>query len=135
MTEQNEFKALGMTMTTMTLVYAVFLGLWGLAFFLYSGEKTAAIPAVIGLPILLAGGLALMVPSKRKIWMHIAVIFGVLNFVMGTYMLIGGRAYNDEGILNERKLASFIMLAVTGLIYTKYCVQSFIWARKNPPAA
>ena len=95
MTEQNEFKAYGMNMTTMTLAYGGFLILWGLALFLISGHKTAAMPAVIGLPILLAGALAWKVPSKRKIWMHIAVIFGLLNFAVGTYMII--KASGSEG--------------------------------------
>lgn len=132
MTEQNEFKALGMTMTTMTLAYGVFLILWGLALFLYSGHKTAAMPAVIGLPLLLAGGLAVKFPAKRKVWMHIAVLFGLINLLMGLYM-INKSAGSDEGLFgNPRKAASFIMLAVTGLVFTVSCVRSFIWARKNP---
>ena len=133
MSQESEFKAYGMTMTTMTLAYGVFLVLWGLALFLISGHKTAAMPAVIGLPILLAGALAWKVPSKRKIWMHIAVIFGLLNFVVGVYMII--KSSGSEGGLfeNKRKASSFIMLAATGLLYTIACVKSFIWARKNPP--
>jgi uncharacterized membrane protein HdeD (DUF308 family) len=135
MTEQNEFKACGMTMTTMTLGYGVLLIVWGLALFLISGHKTAAMPAVIGLPILLAGVLALKVPSKRKIWMHIAVILGLLNFVVGVYMIMKASG-SDGGLFeNQRKAASFIMLATTGLLFTVSCVRSFIWARKNPPAA
>ena len=132
MTEQNEFKAFGMTMTTMTLGYGALLIVWGLALFLISGHKTAAMPAVIGLPILLAGVLALKVPSKRKIWMHIAVIFGLLNFVVGVYMIMKASG-SDGGLFeNQRKAASFIMLATTGLLFTVSCVRSFIWARKNP---
>ena len=133
MTQENEFKAYGMNMTTMTLGYGGFLILWGLALFVISGHKTAAMPAVIGLPILLAGVLAWKIPSKRKIWMHIAVIFGVLNFAMGTYMIIKASGSEAGLFENQRKASSFIMLVITGALYTKACVQSFIWARKNPP--
>ena len=130
MTQQNEFKALGMNMTTMTLAYGVFLILWGLALFLYSGHKTAAMPAVIGLPLLLAGGLAFKFPAKRKIWMHIAVLFGLLAF-LGGFRFFAGLG-SEAGLFGKPKAAaSQLMLIVTGGLYTFACVRSFIHARRT----
>ena len=134
MESQNEFKALGMTMTTMTIGYGLLLIGWGAALFLISGQPTAAIPGVFGVPILIAGILSKAIPTKRKIWMHIAVLFGLLCLIGGGAM-IGKAAGTEDGLFaNQRKAASFIMMASTGLIYTVCCVRSFIWARKNPAA-
>ena len=133
MTEQNEFKALGLTMTAMTIGYGLLLIGWGAALFLISGQPTAAIPGVFGVPILIAGGLSKAIPTKRKVWMHIAVLFGLLCLIGGGVM-IGKAVGTEEGLFaNQRKAASFIMMATTGLIYTVSCVRSFIWARKHPP--
>ena len=131
MESQNEFKALGMTMTTMTLGYGLFLLGWGAALFLISGQPTAAIPGVFGVPILIAGILSKAFPAKRKIWMHIAVLFGLLCLIGGAAMIF--KAVGSEAGLfaNQRKAASFLMMAVTGLLYTVSCVRSFIWARRN----
>ena len=134
MTEQNEFKALGMNMTAMTLIYGLFLIAWGATFYFMSGRITAGIPGFIGVPVLIAGVLALKIPGNRKIWMHIAVVFGLLNFLAGTAMIISAMGKEGGLFANSRKAASFIMMASTGLIFTISCVRSFIWARKNPPA-
>ena len=132
MESQNEFKALGMTMTAMTIGYGLLLIGWGAALFLISGQPTAAIPGVFGVPILIAGFLSKAFPGKRKIWMHIAVLFGLLCLIGGAAM-IGKAVGSEDGLFaNQRKAASFIMMATTGLIYTVSCVRSFIWARKHP---
>ena len=143
MTEQNEFKVLGLTMTAMTIGYGILLILWGLTFVYLSGAPnaegvvkykfTAGIPAVIGLFIFIAGFLAKIAPAKKKIWMHIAVLFGLFCFLGGIAMIVTA-ATKDGLFANQRKAASFIMMASTGLIYTASCVRSFIWARKNPAA-
>ena len=132
--EQQEFKALGLTMTAMTIGYGVFLIGWGAALFVISGQPTAAIPGIFGLPIFISGLLSKRFPVKRKVWMHIAVLFGLFCLGGGTAMIV--KAMSSEGGLfaNQRKAASFIMMASTGLIYTISCVRSFIWARKNPVA-
>ena len=134
MQQENEFKALGMNMTAMTIGYGLLLIGWGAALYMLSGQPTAAIPGIFGLPILIAGLLAKTVPAKRKIWMHIGVLFGLLCFLGGASMIVKAVG-SDAGLFaNQRKAASFIMMAITGLIYTVSCVRSFIWARKNPPA-
>ena len=132
MTQDNEFRALGLTMTAMTIGYGLLLMGWGLALYLMSGQPTAAIPGVFGLPILIAGLLAKAVPGKKKVWMHIAVLFGLLCLLGGTAMIIKAAGSEDGLFANQRKAASFIMMATTGLVYTVSCIRSFIWARKHP---
>ena len=134
MESQNEFKALGMNLTTMSIGYGLLLIGWGLTLFLISGQPTAAIPGVFGLPILIAGLLTKAVPGKRKIWMHIAVLFGLLCLLGGAGMIFKALGSADGLFANQRKAASFLMMATTGLVYTISCVRSFIWARKHPPA-
>ena len=135
MEQQNEFKALGLTMTALTIGYGLLLIGWGVTLMLISGQPTAAIPAYIGIPILIAGLLSKGIPSKRKVWMHIAVVFGLLCFLAGTSFSVKS-ALSDKGLFdNPRKAASFLMLSITGLFYTISCVRSFIWARKHPPVS
>ena len=64
--------------------------------------------------------------------MHIAVLFGLLCRLGGTAMIVKAAGSEDGLFANQRKAASFIMMAITGLVYTVSCVRSFIWARKNP---
>ena len=79
----TEFKFAGMTMSTFTLVYGLFLVVWATAISLGTGSKsfTSWIPAMMGAPILICGGLVKMKPEQRKIWMHVAVVFGLLAFL------------------------------------------------------
>ncbi len=133
MEEQNEFKAFGLTITSLTLGYGLFLVLWGAAFSIGSKSFTSWIPSMIGLPILLSGLLAKAKPQKRKLWIHIAVVFGLLAFLGGFRVLKG--LSSDAGMFgNPRAASSQLMLLVTGGIYTFTCVRSFIWARKNRDA-
>ena len=63
-------------------------------------------------------------PEKRKFWMHIAVVFGLLCALGGTrfFMVMG------DGI--DYASGSMLMLFLTGSAYTALCVRSFIAARK-----
>ena len=132
-TEQSEFKALGLTMPAMTIGYGLLLIAWGAAFSIGSKSFTSWIPAFIGLPILISGFLAGKFPAKRKLWMHIAVFFGLLAF-LGGFRFFSGLS-NEAGLFAKPKAASSqLMLLVTGGFYTLNCVRSFIWARKNAPA-
>ena len=61
---------------------------------------------------------------------------GVLSSESATSISLIKAAGSEEGLFaNQRKAASFIMMATTGLVYTVSCVRSFIWARKNPVVA
>ena len=130
MTTANEFRFLGLNMVKLTISYGLFLILWAGLFSIGSKSFTSWIPSFIGLPILLAGILTHQLPSKHKLFMHIAVVFGLLAFLGGFRFLSG--LSSDAGLFAKPKAASSqLMLLVTGGVYTVACVRSFIWARKN----
>ena len=130
MTEANEFRFAGITMPTMTIGYGLLLVIWAAAFSIGSKSMPSWIPAMIGAPILLSGILARIAPAKRKIWMHIAVLFGLLAF-LGGFRFFAAMG-SEAGLFGKPKAAaSQLMLLITGGIYTISCVRSFIWARKN----
>ncbi|MEE2786050.1 MAG: hypothetical protein VX589_01850 [Myxococcota bacterium] len=131
MNTHHEFRVFGLTMTALTVGYGLLLVLWGAVFSIGSKSFTSLIPAMIGVPILLSGVLAAVAPAKRKVWMHIAVVFGVLAFVGGFRFFSGLSA--EGGLFAKPKAASSqLMLLITGGVYTMCCVRSFISARRNP---
>lgn len=134
MSNENEFRFAGMNMSTATLGYGIFLVVWGAIFSIGSTSMTSWIPSMVGAPILIAGILTRAVPSKHKVWMHIAVVFGLLCFLGGFRFFA---AMGSEGGLfgNVKAATSQLMLMVTGGVYTFACVRSFIWARKAREAA
>ena len=125
--ESNEFYVFGLTVVNLTILYGFFLVFWGIiiSYLSQSNSITSFFPSMLGAPILLSGLLASKFPNKKKIWMHIAVTFGLLCALGGTrfFMKI------SDG-LNYATL-SMLMLFLSGLFYTFICVKSFIHARKN----
>ena len=126
----QEFKVIGFTMPRLTLIYGIFLVLWGAGFSIGSESITSWIPSFMGLPILIAGLAAEKFPAKRKLWMHVAVIFGLLCSIGGTRFFSG--LGNEAGPFSNPKAASSqLMLFVTGGLFTLTCIRSFIWARRS----
>lgn len=130
MTDNNitsEFKVLGISIPSLTIFYGGFLVIWGvlISYLSESDSITSFFPSMLGLPILLSGLLASKFPNKKKVWMHIAVTFGLLCAIGGTRFFMK----MSEG-LNYATL-SMLMLFLSGSIYTMICVKSFIHARKN----
>ena len=129
MTEKisSEFKVIGLSIPNITLIYGLLLITWGLviSYLSQSESITSYFPSFLGIPLFISGLLAAKNPTKRKLWMHIAVTFGLLCALGGTrfFMKMG------DG-LNYATL-SMLMLFLTGSIYTFICVKSFINARKN----
>jgi hypothetical protein len=130
MTDNNitsEFKVLGTSIPSLTIFYGGFLVIWGvlISYLSESDSITSFFPSMLGLPILLSGLLASKFPNKKKLWMHIAVTFGLLCAIGGTRFFMK----MSDG-LNYATL-SMLMLFLSGSIYTMICVKSFIHARKN----
>jgi hypothetical protein len=130
MTENNvvsEFKVFGLTVPLITLSYGLFLVLWGvvISYLSSSNSITSYFPSLLGLPLFISGLIVLKYPSKRKLWMHIAVVFGLLCALGGTRFFMK----MDDGL--NYATVSMLMLFLTGFIYTFLCVKSFIYARKN----
>ena len=123
----DEFKIMNMSVPKITIGYGGLLILWGIIISQISdsGSMTSYLPSLLGIPLLLSGILAIKTPEKRKLWMHIAVTFGLLGALGGTrfFMVIGDGINYASG--------SMLMLLITGSAYTGICVKSFIHARKS----
>ena len=126
----SEFKTLGMTIEKLSIVYGLFLIFWGIMVSLLSGSNsfTSYIPSILGLPILIFAYLSTKFISKKKLLMHIVVLFGLIVFLGGLDFIrsILIASVFDNYWANLSKLA----MLLTGLFFTYQCIRSFIHARK-----
>tara|TARA_B100001057_G_scaffold343857_1_gene344786 strand:+ start:205 stop:621 length:417 start_codon:yes stop_codon:yes gene_type:complete len=126
----NEFKVLGMTMEKLSIVYGLFLIFWGVLISLISGSNsfTSYIPSILGLPILVFAFLSMKFSNKKKLFMHIVVLFGLIIFFGGLDIIrsfLIGSAFE-----NYWADTSKLMMLLTGFFFTYQCIRSFIHARK-----
>lgn len=121
------FTVAGQSMPRITIGFGTFLIAWGVIVSIMSKSNsiTSFFPSLLGLPILVSGIMAQRTPEKRKFWMHIAVVFGLLCALGGTRFFM----VMSDGITYAS--GSMLMLFVTGSIYTFFCVKSFRFARIN----
>lgn len=120
-------------MANATLVFAGLLILLGLAGFLATGNQhpTALIPAAVGL-LLGICGLFARNPGRRKLFVHIAVVLGLLGFlatVSSVYKMMQ-IAQQQVVPLHAAVYSKFIM-CILCLIFVILCVRSFITARRT----
>ena len=119
------------TMPNLTTNYGLFLLSWGLIVTYISQAQsfTSFLPAALGLALLVSGEMAKHPEASRKLWMHVAVTFGLIGALGGTrfFMVMG------DGL--DYASGSTLMLLLTGSAYTTVCVRSFIAARKAREAA
>ena len=126
-----EFKVFGLSIEYLSILYGLFLILWGVVVSLISGSNsfTSYIPSIIGLPILIFSYLAIKVENKKKLFMHLVVFFGLI-------VLLGGldffRSLLSESFFQNywADMSKFVML-ISGIFFVYQCVRSFIHARKN----
>ena len=127
-----EFTFLGLNMEGISVIYGIFLITWGfgVTFLSESTSATSLIPSILGAPILVLSILALWMPERKKLLMHISVAFGLLIFLGGIDFLRGllGSAGPFE---NAWAGSSKLMMLITGLVYCFLCIQSFRFARIN----
>ena len=66
--EIKEFTFLGKSMESVSIIYGIFLIIWGVAVSFISGSNslTSFIPSIFGLPILLFSFLTVKLPSKKN---------------------------------------------------------------------
>jgi hypothetical protein len=129
MNNKNEYTFMGLTMENISLIYGIFLILWGIgvSYLSDSNSITSYIPSIFGLPILLFAVLALLIPSKKKLLMHIVVTFGLIIFLGGLdFFRSLGNPF--ENVWAD---SSKLMMMITGFLFTLLCVKSFIFTRKN----
>ncbi|MEJ6587635.1 MAG: hypothetical protein QNL25_06155 [Pelagibacterales bacterium] len=129
MINKNEYIFAGLTMEKISLIYGLFLILWGagVSYLSASNSITSYIPSMFGLPILLFAILTLLFPNKKKLLMHIVVTFGLIIFLGGLDFF---RSLGDP-FENFWADSSKLMMLITGFIFTLLCIKSFIFARKN----
>ena len=126
----NEFKIYGMTMEKLSILYGLFLVLWGIVISFLSGSNsfTSYIPSILGIPILVFAYLSTKFLSKKKMFMHIVVLFGLIIAIGGLDFLrslISGYAFE-----NFWADISKLMMLLSGFFFVYQCVRSFIHARK-----
>ena len=130
-TNIKEFTFLGRSMESVSIIYGIFLIIWGIAvsFISSSNSLTSFIPSIFGLPILLFSILSVKFQNRKKLFMHIVVTFGLIVFIGGLDFsrgLIKGTSFT-----NMWADTSKLMMLITGLMFTYLCIKSFIFARKN----
>ena len=125
----TEFKFLGNNMEKISSYYGVFLIIWGFAVSSLSNSEslTSLIPTFLGILILVFALFALFIPSKKKLFMHIVVMFGLITFIGGLDLF---RNFNSL-FNNFWGDLSKLMMLTTGLFFTYLCIKSFIHARKQ----
>ena len=128
--QSKEFEVFGLKIENLSVYYGLFLILWGIVISLISGSNsfTSYIPSILGFPIFIFSYLSIKFTSKKKMFMHIVVLFGLIIFLGGLDILrsiISGNAFN-----NHWADISKLMMMLTGLFFTYQCVKSFIHARK-----
>ena len=117
-------------MEKLSIFYGLFLIFWGVVISFLSGSNsfTSYIPSILGIPILVFAYLSTKFISKKKMFMHIVVLFGLIIVVGGLDFLrslISGYAFE-----NFWADISKLMMLLTGLFFVYQCVRSFIHARK-----
>ena len=125
----KEFIFLGINIEKISIIYGAFLILWGVSVSFLSGSEsvTSFIPSFFGIPILIFAVMTILFPERKKLFMHIIVLIGLIIFLGGLDFL---RSLSNpfENIWAD---SSKLMLLVTGLIFTYINVKSFIFIRKN----
>ncbi len=126
-----EFKALGLKIENLSITYGLFLIFWGIfvSFLSNSQSFTSYIPSILGLPILIFSYLSIVFVNKKKLFMHIVVIFGLIIFLGGLDFL---RSL-FSGSLFENLWADItkLIMLITSILFLYYCIKSFIHARRN----
>ena len=125
-----------MNLPVTTIVYGALLIVLGVTGYFMSGmvSVTAFIPAFLGIIILVCGVLA-QKESRRKLFMHIALVFGLLG-LLGTasalpslITMIGGEEVTRPGAVIGKSVT-----AILSLVFLIIGVKSFIDARRQPSA-
>ena len=132
MTEES-YRFLGRNMPEISIAVGLIFTIWGIVAYIISdmASITAMIPMFVGGPIFTMGLLSKARPDKRKTFMHISAMFGLLCALGGLRLPM--ILMDDES--SNLLIASHAILLTLGGLYTYLCVQSFIWARKQREAA
>ena len=122
----EDFRVFSLSIEFLTTLYGLFMVIWGISISLISGSSsiTSMIPAFIGVPLAFIGFISMIKPTFRKALMHIAVVIGIIAF-------LGGLDFFRGMFNNYYAGLSKLMLLITGFVYVYFCVQSFIFVRRQ----
>ena len=122
----QDFRIFSLSIEFLTTLYGLFMVIWGISRSLISGSSsiTSMIPAFIGVPLAFIGFISMIKPTFRKALMHIAVVIGIIAF-------LGGLDFFRGMFNNYYAGLSKLMLLITGFVYVYFCVQSFIFVRRQ----
>jgi len=127
--EKLNFQFLGLTVEKISIFYGIFLIIFGIFISLVSDSNslTSYIPTFFGIPIFAFGYLTMRYPEKKKLFMHIIVLIGLIIFLGGLDFF---RSYPNffENLWAD---ISKLSLLISGIIFTYINIQSFIFIRKN----
>ena len=130
MDKKNEFTFFRLNIVDLSIIYAMFLMVWGMSISIISESNsiTSLIPSILSLPILIFSYLSKVFPSKQKLFMHLVVIIGALIFLGGLDFIRGFLTENTMGSIWAS--SSKLMMLITGGIFCYACILSFIHARR-----
>ena len=122
----QDFRIFSLSIEFLTTLYGLFMVIWGISISLISESSsiTSMIPAFIGVPLAFIGFMSMIKPTFRKALMHIAVVIGIFAF-------LGGLDFFRGMFTNYYAGLSKLMLLITGFVYVYFCVQSFIFVRRQ----
>ena len=131
MEQKTEFTVLGKNIEHLSIYYGFFLFLWGVVISLLSGSTsfTSYIPSYIGSVVILFSYLSIKFSNKKKIFMHIVALTGIL-IVLGGLDVIRTTVSNKL-FDNYWADMSKIMMLITGVVFVYFCFMSFRFARKK----
>ena len=122
----EDFTIFSLSIELLTTLYSFFMVIWAFSISSISGSSslTSLIPAFIGGPLAVIGFISMIKPTFRKALMHIAVLLGFIAF-------LGGLDFFRGMFTNYYAGLSKLMLLITGFVYVYFCVQSFIYVRRQ----
>tara|TARA_B100000683_G_scaffold270957_1_gene310943 strand:- start:1028 stop:1429 length:402 start_codon:yes stop_codon:yes gene_type:complete len=131
MDEKKEFTFISLNIVDLSIIYAMFLIIWGMSISIISESNsiTSLIPSILGLPILVFSYLSKVFPSKQKLFMHIVVIIGLLIFIGGLDFIRGFLTSNGMGSIWAS--SSKLMMLISGGVFCYACILSFMHARRK----
>ena len=122
----EDFRVFSLSIELITLIYGLFMVIWAFSISIIaeSSSITSLVPAFIGFPLILVGFISIFKPMLRKALMHIALLIGILAF-LGCLDFFRGMFNNYYAGLSK------LMLLITGFVYVYFCVQSFVFVRRQ----
>ena len=128
--QKEEFKIFDKNMEKLSILYGLFLTLWGIivSFLSNSLSFTSYIPSYLGILIVIFSFLALKIPNNKKLLMHIVATLGLITVLGGLdliRLILKGNLF-----VNFWADLSKLMMLVTGSIFVYLCFMSFRFARK-----